>query len=58
MPQPKIFDIEIQEGDNVYMATDVPAEDKEEALDIAMIMFYGLVDEYSKIIKIEQRTIH
>jgi hypothetical protein len=58
MYQHKIFDIEIEEGDKLYIANDICAEDEDQAIDMAIIMFGGLVDEYSKIVKVERRIIH
>lgn len=54
----KIFDIEVLEGDLVYLGKDIRAKNKEHALQIMSIMSNGEINENSEIIFFEERTIH
>ena len=58
MSQLKIFDVQIAEGDEVYIATDVRALNKDQAVDFAIVMFGGLIDANSEIINVEEKLIH
>lgn len=58
MSQLKIFDVQIAEGDEVYIANDVRALNKDQAVDFAIVMFGGLIDENSEIINVEEKLIH
>ena len=57
MSQLKIFDVQIAEGDEVYIANDVRALNKEQAVDFAIVMFGGLIDASSEIINVEEKLI-
>jgi|TARA_Y100000401_G_C8148013_1_gene138160 hypothetical protein len=54
----KIFDIEIAEGDQVYVARDVVALNETQAIHFARVLFGGLVDEMSAVVHVEERSIH
>jgi hypothetical protein len=58
MSQLKIFDVQIAEGDEVYIANDVRALNKEQAVDFVIVMFGGLIDASSEIINVEEKLIH
>jgi hypothetical protein len=58
MSQTKIYRVEIAEGDQLYVADDVQATSQEQAIKFSIILFGGLVDEFSEIVKLEERTIH
>ena len=58
MSQLKIFDVQIAEGDEVYIANDVRALNKEQAVDFVIVMFGGLIDANSEIINVEEKLIH
>jgi|TARA_S200002703_G_C3703322_1_gene216020 hypothetical protein len=58
MSQLKIFDVEIAEGDEVYIASDVRALNVDQAVDFAIVMFGGLINESSEIINVEEKLIH
>ena len=57
MSQPKIYNIEVLEGDMIFEGTDITAESEEQALRILEIMTGGQITPFSEIIKIETHTI-
>jgi len=54
----KMFDVQIAEGDEVYVANNVQAINEEQAIDLTIVMFGGLIDENSEIINVEEKLIH
>jgi hypothetical protein len=57
MSHPKIYNIEVLEGDMIFEGTDITAESEEQALRILEIMTGGQITPFSEIIKIEAHTI-
>ena len=57
MSQPKIYNIEVLEGDMIYEGTDITAESEEQALRILEIMTGGQITPFSEIIKLEVHSI-
>ena len=57
MSQPKIYNIEVLEGDMIFEGTDITAESEEQALRILEIMTGGQITQFSETIKLEVNTI-
>ena len=55
---PKIFDIEVMEGEIVYRGSEIKARNKDHALQIMILMSGGQVNENSEIISFEEKTLH
>ena len=53
----KIYDIEVLEGDTVYIGTEVFAIDEHQAFEIMIIMFGGSINRDSEILSCEERMI-
>ena len=53
----KIYDIEVLEGDTVYVGTEVFAIDAPQAFEIMIIMFGGSINRDSEILSCEERMI-
>jgi len=58
MCQHKIYNLEVLEGDLVYIARDIMAKDKDHALQILTILSGGEIKEDSKVIFIEEQRLH
>jgi len=58
MCQHKIYNLEVREGDLVYIARDIMAKDKNHALQILTILSGGEIKEDSKVIFIEEQRLH
>ena len=58
MCQRKIYNLEVLEGDLVYIARDIMAKDKDHALQILTILSGGEIKEDSKVIFIEEQRLH
>ena len=58
MCQHKIYNLEVIEGDLVYIAKDIMAKDKDHALQILTILSGGEIKEDSKVIFIEEQRLH
>jgi hypothetical protein len=54
----KIYDIEVLEGDMVYVGKEVFAKDENQAFELMILMFGGEINEDSEVILCEERTIH
>ena len=54
----KIFDLEILQGDLIYVGNEIIAKSKEHALQIMILMSGGEITEDSEIISFEERTFH
>ena len=54
----KIYDIEVLEGDMVYVGKEVFANDENQAFELMILMFGGEINEDSEVILCEERTIH
>ena len=57
MSHPKIYNIEVLEGDMIFEGTDITAESEEQALRILEIMTGGQITPFSEIIKLEVHSI-
>ena len=53
----KIYDIEVLEGDTVYVGTEVFVIDERQAFEIMIIMFGGSINRDSEILSCEERMI-
>ena len=58
MCQHKIYNLEVLEGDLVYIARDIMAKNKDHALQILTILSGGEIKEDSKVIFIEEQRLH
>ena len=58
MCQHKIYNLEVREGDLVYIARDRMAKDENHALQILTILSGGEIKEDSKVIFIEEQRLH
>ena len=54
----KIYDIEVLEGDMVYVGKEVFAKDENQAFELMILMFGGEINEDSEIILCEEKTVH
>ena len=54
----KIYDIEVLEGDMVYIGKEVFAKSKQQAFEMMILMFGGEINEDSEIILCEEKTMH
>ena len=54
----KIYDIEVLEGDMVYIGNEVFAKSKQQAFEMMILMFGGEINEDSEIILCEEKTMH
>ena len=54
----KLYDIEILEGDMVYVGTDIKAKDKQQAIKLMEIMSGGLISEDSEVLSCEAKSVH
>jgi hypothetical protein len=54
----KIYDIEVLEGDMVYVGKEVFAKDENQAFELMILMFGGEINEDSEVILCEEKTIH
>ncbi len=54
----KIYDIEVLEGDMVYVGKEVFAKDEQQAFEMMILMFGGEIDEDSEVILCEEKTMH
>jgi hypothetical protein len=54
----KIYDIEVLEGDMVYVGKEVFAKSKQQAFEMMILMFGGEINEDSEIILCEEKTMH
>ena len=57
MSHPKIYNIEVLDGDMIYEGKEITAESEEQALRILEILTGGQITPFSEIIKIEAHTI-
>jgi len=58
-PQPtKLYHLEFLEGDEIYVGSEIPAKNEEEAIQIARFMFGTKLSKDSELILIEQATVH
>jgi|TARA_A100001515_G_C4554242_1_gene204496 hypothetical protein len=58
MCQHKIYNLEVLEGDLVYIAKDIMARNQDHALQILTILSGGEIKEDSKVIFIEEQRLH
>jgi hypothetical protein len=56
--QHKIFNLEVLEGDMVYVGKEIKAKTKDDALRIMSLMSGGEVNSDSEIIFIEEKELH
>ena len=49
----RIFDVDIGEGDQIFSAKDLQANDEHQALMFTRILFAGQIDEFSEVISIK-----
>ena len=54
----KIYDIEVLEGDMVYIGKEVFAKSKQQAFEMMILMFGGEINKDSEIILCEEKTVH
>ena len=54
----KIYEIEVLEGDMVYVGKEVVAKSKQQAFEMMILMFGGEINEDSEIILCEEKTVH
>ena len=54
----KIYTIEIGEGDEVFIGSDIPATSEQEAINKMMFMFIGRINQNSELIYVEENRIH
>jgi len=54
----KLYDLEVLEGDYVYIGSDIKAESAEKAFELMMFLFDNKINEDSEIIHLEEKTIH
>tara|TARA_R100000329_G_scaffold102130_1_gene84126 strand:+ start:824 stop:997 length:174 start_codon:yes stop_codon:yes gene_type:complete len=54
----KIYEIEILEGDMVYVGKDIKAKNKDQAIKIMTIMSGGLITDESEVIHCEVKQVH
>tara|TARA_R100001086_G_scaffold227718_1_gene146888 strand:+ start:4437 stop:4622 length:186 start_codon:yes stop_codon:yes gene_type:complete len=54
----RIFDVDIGEGDQIFSAKDLQANDEHQALMFTRILFAGQIDEFSEVISIKEKLIH
>jgi hypothetical protein len=57
MSHPKIYNIEVLDGDMIYEGKEITAESEEQALRILEIMTGGQITPFSEIIKLEVHSI-
>ena len=56
--QTNIYRIEIAEGDEMFVGSDIPASSEQEAIDKMMFMFAGQINQYSQVLHIEEHKVH
>ena len=54
----KLYDIEVLEGDMVYCGTEIKAKDRDQAIQLLILMSGGQINEDSQILSFEEKTIH
>ncbi len=54
----KIYDIEVLEGDMVFIGKEVFAKNERQAFEMMILMFGGEINEDSEVILCEERTVH
>lgn len=54
----KLYDLEVLEGDYVYIGSDIKAESAEKAFELMIFLFDNRINEDSEIIHLEEKTIH
>tara|TARA_Y100001938_G_C8091072_1_gene435094 strand:+ start:2188 stop:2355 length:168 start_codon:yes stop_codon:yes gene_type:complete len=54
----RIFDVDVSEGDQIFSAKDLQADNEEQAIAFVRILFAGQIDENSEIVRIEEKLIH
>jgi len=54
----KIYDIEVLEGDMVFIGKEVFAKNERQAFEMMILMFGGEINEDLEIILCEEKTMH
>ena len=54
----KIYDIEVLEGDMVFIGKEVLAKNERQAFEMMILMFGGEINEDSEVILCEEKTVH